>query len=79
MNDVERLHTMWDRQLIKGCLICDHGTGPDTARMCRSPNVATVRRPLVPVHEARANSGQCGPEARHQDFPGLYASVPRSA
>lgn len=63
-----------------GCAVCTHGQD-DTGRPCRGhpsraashcacPAVTGGRAP-VPVPQARANHGACGPEAAHQAFPGL--------
>jgi len=54
----------------RACQLCTHGTGPEAARMCTAPSVATATR-RVSVELARANTGPCGPEAVHLHFPGL--------
>ena len=68
----------WDKAVYRACEICDHGRGPEGARLCACPEVAGSGAP-VPVGPARANGGACGPEAYHQQFPGLVivAEEPR--
>lgn len=69
-----QLQQHWDLQLVRGCMVCQHGTGPEGHRLCAHPEVAGRAGAPVPVHVARANHGACGPEARHMYFAGLYAA-----
>lgn len=56
---------------LRGCEVCDHGTGPD--HQCLYSH-----RP-VPAAVARSAEGHCGPDARHQRIDGddLEATAPR--
>lgn len=69
------LHKTWDLALVRGCMVCTHGTGPEGQRLCSHPEVAGRGAQPVPVHVARSNHGTCGPEARHMWFQGLYAAA----
>lgn len=70
----------WSRPLYRACSVCMHGrtadglparaAAPAEATHCVHPWVTGGREP-VPVTAARDNFGPCGPEAAHQDFPGL--------
>lgn len=69
-----------DRRPLRGCCICNHGLASDGvtpsrrdkggAVWCQHPAVAG-QRGRIPIADARANHGPCGPEARHQNYPGL--------
>lgn len=67
------LLTQWDRAAVRGCMLCDHGHGPESERQCTHPDVAPRGQTAVPVTAARSNNGGCGPEARHMYFAGLYS------
>lgn len=59
---------------FRACDLCRSGgtSTADGARCCQHPSVAG-RGGSVPVAQARARYGACGPEAAHLDFPGLRA------
>lgn len=68
-----------DRRPLRGCCVCTHSltadgkparSQRDGATWCQCPAVAG-QRGRIPILEARNNHGPCGPEARHQFFPGL--------
>lgn len=48
------------------CGPCIHAITVDGSRYCRE------QLPAVPVEIARAFGGECGPEAKNMNFPGLY-------
>lgn len=51
---------------LRGCVLCQHGTGPAEHRWCTHPQA-----PHQPVDQVRAPGGACGPEAKLLHFPGL--------
>lgn len=67
----------WDARCYRACDICAFGQAATTQQdsatpVCVCPDVRG-QRAAVPVPEARANHGPCGPEAHFLSFPGLYA------
>jgi hypothetical protein len=73
-----------DAEELRACHICVHGRCDDghrtrgtrhRATQCASPAVTGGRAPVATGH-ARAKHGPCGPEALHQDFPGLRDAPP---
>lgn len=68
------------RDQFLACAVCTHGIDAEgrstrghtsrAATHCACQAVAGQQR-VVPVTLARSNHGACGPEARHQAFPGL--------
>jgi hypothetical protein len=71
--------SQWETAVYRACGRCVYGRTDDgrlarnvnaSAAHCACPAVTGGRGP-VSVTAARANSGPCGPEAHHQDFPGL--------
>ncbi len=77
----------WSEHVYRACKVCVHGRdaegrpvrGSDrTVTQCASPEAAGRGR-LIPVIQARANGGACGPEAHLQDFPGLHLGCRRAA
>lgn len=53
---------------LRGCMLCQHGHGPEHARRCSHPHA-----PDAPVEQVRRAGGACGPEAELLDFAGLRA------
>lgn len=70
--ELDDIRARWHTQAVRGCMLCDYGIGPEDDRRCRHTEVARGGAP-VEVHAARGNTGQCGPEARHMHFVGLYS------
>lgn len=57
---------------IRACSLCVYSRNPTyDAGECWHPRVTQGRGP-VPLVEARASGGGCGPEAIHLDYPGLH-------
>lgn len=76
-----RMPSSWHgAEVYRACGICIHGrtatgqharTARQDATHCICPAVTGGRSPVATA-QARANHGPCGPEAHHQDFPGLH-------
>lgn len=70
----------WQTAGYRACGLCVFGLTDDgrsarslnaEATRCSCPSVTGGSARSVRVMDARANFGPCGPEALHQDFPGL--------
>jgi hypothetical protein len=56
----------------RACDLCSHGLTLGSHRFC---SLGDRGRPL-PVPDARAPGGHCGPDAERLDFPGLHVPPP---
>lgn len=66
---------VWIRVVdYRGCELCVHRGGMvDGVRRCMCPDLVDLRLQPGgrPVDTLRTSEGNCGPEARFMDFPGL--------
>jgi hypothetical protein len=66
----------WPETHYRACELCTHGRSTDAGtRLCTEQTVAGIHRAL-PVEQARAAGGGCGPDATRMATPWLTPARP---